>query len=113
MVKQPLKISPEDKAKIEALKNADKGVEVDPEWLAVAELGKHYGWAAIESVLDGSLQSETMAVLLEAGRRVDARYYYQMHRASFIGTGAANSKKPGATFNKATKDIVSKLKADT
>jgi predicted nicotinamide N-methyase len=95
--RQYLEIKPEDLAKVARNRlKRENALKIDPEQLFIAEFGKHYGWAG----------------LLEGARRIDHRTTFVMAKASFIGAGAARSKKPVDTFKKSTKDIVKAMESD-
>lgn len=109
-------ISPEALAKIQAAKgDSVGGTFVDTEWLLIARMGKHYGWAAIEAILpevkDG-LSGEYMNSLLVAGDKIDAKADYCNHRASFVGAASAQSNSPSKTFESMTKHLLKQAEAD-
>jgi hypothetical protein len=112
MANKTLQISPEDLAKIQERKANDEKLKVDPEWLALAEFGYYYGWDAIQAVLSNEIDGETLVMLLQGARKLEARRFYDNAKASFIGGASANSKKPSQTFTKAVKGIEKSMKAD-
>lgn len=112
MQKKYLQLKPEHKKWLNERSAKSPEVLVDQEWLAIAEFGKHYGWAAVMAVLNNEIDGETMAVLLAAGRKVDASRLYDASRASLIGTLSGNSKEPAESFRKATELIVKQMRAD-
>jgi hypothetical protein len=107
-----LELSEEDLAKVSKRRQETESVAIDSEQLFVAEFGKHYGWAGVMAILNNEIDPQTAVWLLQAARKVDARYMYESAQATFIGAGAAQSKKPSQTFKKATKDIVKVSGAD-
>lgn len=110
-------IDPEALAKIQATKGQNaSGTLVDGEWLAICELGKHYGWSAIECLLpevkEHGLSPEYMSVLLAGARKIDAMRSYTAHRAAFIGGASAQSKTPSKTFESMTRQLLKQAEAD-
>ena len=111
-------ISPEAMAKVQRAKNvSESAIKVDHEWLAIAEMGKHFGWAAIESILpeikEDGLSGEYMTVLLTAARKIDASVDYRASRAAFVGSGAAQAgKKATQSFDSMTKHLLKQAEAD-
>jgi len=110
-----LKVSPEDHAKAVRAKALREGsaTNVDEETLLIAEFGKHFGWAAVEAVLiHNSITADTMVNLIMGARKIDAQNTYDMAHAAFIGSLAANSKKPSKSFKDLTKNLVKQMKAE-
>jgi hypothetical protein len=106
-------ISEDDLAKIQQVTGAsDNQVLVDDEWLAIAEFGKHFGYPAIEAVLNDKITTDKMMTLIAAARKLDHLTLYNNARASFIGSGSAGSKKPSETFIRLTQAILKHIKAD-
>lgn len=116
MQEQPaktLQIRPEDLAKIQNRKAQDEKLKVDAEWLALAEFGNYYGWGGVQAILNNDIDGDTMVMLLQGARKIEARRFYDSAKASFIGGVSANSKKPTQTFTKATKGTEKAMRADT
>lgn len=106
-------ISPESIANIEKLKGLQENtIKVDEEWLILAEFAKHYGWQAYKDARDDKVKTDEMMTLIMAARKLDYISLYNSARASFIGAGSANSKKPSDTFNSLTRNIITEAKAD-
>jgi hypothetical protein len=111
--RQYLEIKPEDLAKVARNRlKRENALKIDPEQLFIAEFGKHYGWAGVQALLNDEVDMQTAIWLLEGARRIDHRTTFVMAKASFIGAGAARSKKPVDTFKKSTKDIVKAMESD-
>lgn len=111
--KNYLKLKPEDLewAKRRAEQQA-KEIKIDPEQLYLAEFGKLYGFEAIKAVLNNEIDSETMAYLVEAGRRLRYQDIYEMAQCVLIGTVSASAKKPSSAFEKATSGLRRAMRAD-
>lgn len=110
--KKYLEIKPEDLERVERARRARRPVEVDEEWLAIAEFGKHFGWGAIVSVLNNEIDVATMTMLLAGARKVDLLALHDSAQAALIGVASANSKSPSQTFKSATAPILRQAKAD-
>ena len=96
----------------EAVSASDPTVKVDKEWLMIAEFGKHYGWQAIEAVLNNTISGEQMSLLISGARKVDRLLDYRASQASFVGAASAQTKKPSATFKSLTKNLLKQSEAD-
>jgi hypothetical protein len=110
-------ISDEDLAKIQKVTGSGDSVKVDEEWLILAEFAKHFGWEAYKDVRKDFVEvdvisSGEMMTLIAAARKLDHLALYNQARAAFIGTGAAQSKKPSETFKRVTDGIIKHTKAD-
>ena len=101
-------LSPEDLQKIR--QHQSSKIPIDNEWLALAEFAKAYGWEAYRDAVNDVITVDEMMTMLEASRKLDALNHYRMAHASFIGAGAANSKRPNSTFKRMTKDIIKQAK---
>lgn len=109
MSKQYLDIKPEDLEKITRKRSKEEKIRVEPEHLFVAEFGKHYGWGGVNAVLNNEIDGDTASWLLQAARKVDARYSYDNAKSVLIGSASAQSKKPSQTFKKAMSDTVKEM----
>lgn len=109
MSKQYLDIKPEDLEKISRRRSEDEKLKIEPEHLFIAEFGKHYGWAGVIAILDNEIDGHTASWLLQAARKVDARYSYDRAKSVLIGSASAQSKKPSQTFKKAMSDTVKEM----
>lgn len=107
-----LELSEEDKEKVSRLKIAKSGTNVELEWLLTAEFGYYYGYAAIEAILENKITMDQVAKLLAGARKLQSKATYNMAHATFIGSGAVNSKNPSAAFKKLTKDLLKDSEAD-
>lgn len=104
-------ISAEDLAKIKGHQAKTNGAyPVDNEWLLLAEFAMTFGWEAYLTAKQDGIKMAEMLTLIEASRKIKAVTFYQNAQASFIGSGSAQSKKPGDTFKRLTKDIVKQTK---
>jgi hypothetical protein len=112
--KNYLELSPEDLEKVnQARAKHESGVKIDDEQLFIAEFGKHYGFEGIRAILNDEIDGQTATWLLVAARKVDHRRLYDNARATFIGAGSVQSKKPADTFASLTKNLIKEMKADT
>lgn len=112
--KKYLEIKPEHLARVQAAQDkASDEIKVDNEWLLIAEFGKHYGWQAMQAVLNNEIDLETMTVLILGARKFDYSRQYANAQASFIGSASAQSKKPSKVFKKATEQLIKEMKADS
>lgn len=111
--KNYLKLKPEDLdwAKRRA-EEESKELKIDSEQLYLAEFGMLYGYQAIKDVLNNEIDSETMAYLVQAGRKLKYQEIYNMAQCVLIGCGSAMSKKPSAAFEKATNGLKRVMRAD-
>lgn len=111
--KNYLKLKPEDLewARRRAEQEA-REIKIDQEQLYLAEFGRLYGYEAIKSALNNEIDSETMAYLVEAGRKLRYQEIYNMAQCVLIGCGSAMSKKPSAAFEKATNGLKRVMRAD-
>lgn len=111
--KQYLKLKPEDEEwSLRRLEKESSKLKIDNEQLLVAEFGKYYGWGGVSAILNNEIDFDTMAWLLEAGRRIASEYNYNLSYASFIGSISSKSKNPSSTFEQLTKNMTLKAKAD-
>ncbi len=99
-----LDISPEDLAKVQSARGLAQKAIVDPEWRAIGELGVHYGWQAVEAVLNNTIAGDEMTQLLLAARQVNKEHHRAIAQATFIATVSGQSKKPAETFKKLMKE---------
>lgn len=106
-----LELTPEDLKKVQVSKRRrdSAAVEVDQEWYFVAAFGKHFGWGGVQAIMNNEIDLETANVLMAGAIKVDHKRMYDSARASFMAFGAANSKKPSATFDSLATDIVRKM----
>jgi hypothetical protein len=102
------KLSSEDLEKIREHKS--NLVEIDNEWLVLAEFAQTYGWEAYKDAVNDRISANEMMTLLQASRKLEAMKHYKQCIASFVGAGSANSKKPNSTFKKMTRDIIKQAK---
>lgn len=111
--KNYLKLKPEDLdwAKRRA-EEESREIKIDSEQLYLAEFGMLYGYQAIKDVLDNKIDSETMAYLVQAGRKLKYQDIYNASQCVLIGCGSAMSKKPSAAFEKATNGLKRAMRAD-
>lgn len=100
-----LQIKPEDLKKIELRKQADERLKVDPEWLLIAEFGKHYGYAAVQDVLDNKITGETMTALVTAARKLESNMMKRISEAVFVASVSSQTKNPVQTYSKLVKKI--------
>ena len=101
-----LKISPEELSRMERIRDAhEKSNQVDEEWCFVASFGKHFGWGGVQAILNNEIDLETANSLMLGAQKVEYTKMYNLAQANFIGTGSVNSKNPGSTFSKLTRDI--------
>lgn len=106
-------ISPEDLEKIKAHQASTKGAfKVDQEWLLLAEFGMKFGWQAYLDAKSDRITAAEMLTLVEASRKLEWATVYNNSRASLIGAGSAQSKKPSKTFESLTRDIIKHTKVD-
>lgn len=104
-------ITPEELDKIKGHQaKTDGAYPVDNEWLLLAEFAMTFGWEAYLTAKQDRITMPEMLTLIEASRKIKAVSFYQNAQASFIGAGSAQSKKPGDTFKRLTKDIVKQTK---
>lgn len=89
-----------------------KELKIDQEQLYLAEFGSMYGYEAIKAVLNNEIDSETMAYLVTAGRKLRYQDIYDLAQCVLIGAGSAMSKKPTAAFEKATSGLKRQMRAD-
>jgi len=87
-------------------------IQVDDEWLILAEFAKHFGWQAYKDARNDKVKTDEMMTLIAAARKLDHLTLYNNARAVFIGSGAAQAKKPSESFKKMTEKIVSAIQAD-
>lgn len=111
--KNYLKLKPEDLewAKRRAEQEA-REIKIDHEQLYLAEFGRLYGYEAIKSALNNEIDSETMAYLVEAGRKIKYQEMYNFAQAILIGTASAMSKKPSTTFESSLSNLKRMMRAD-
>lgn len=109
MNKQYLDIKPEDLERINRKRSDEEKLKIEPEHLFIAEFGKHYGWGGVSAILNNEITGDTASWLLQAARKVDARYSYDSAKAVLIGSASAQSKKPSQTFKKAMVDTVKEM----
>ena len=110
MQPQKLELTQAQLQRIAQRKAQDQATKVDSEWLAIAEFGMYFGWQAVKAVLNDTITSAEMFMLLEGARKVNKLKLYNETRAVFIGTASANSKKPSQTFKRMTKDLIRESK---
>lgn len=108
-------ISAEELEKVKAHQASTQGAyPVDQEWLLLAEFGMKFGWQAYLDAKNDAVDKDgnlivtgaEMLTLIEASRKIEWAAIFNDARASLIGAGSANSKKPSQTFKSLTKDIV-------
>jgi len=113
MSKQYLELKPEDKQWLENREKQDGDtIKVDDYHLTIAEFGKYYGWGGVSAILNNEINSETMAWLLVAARKISKITEYNNAKSSFIGSVSSQSKSPSKTFNELTSDLIRSAKAD-
>lgn len=89
--------------------NSSKG-SIDEEWMILGRFGAAFGYDEYKAAVNDEVTLQEVMILLEAKDKLDMAQMYRDAQAAFIGAAAANSKKPGSTFRKLTKEIVNKLK---
>lgn len=99
----------EDIDKILEHNNSSSG-SIDEEWMILGRFGAAFGYDAYKAAVNDEVTLQEVMTLLEAKDKLDMAQMYRDAQASFIGAAAANSKKPGSTFRKLTKEIINKLK---
>lgn len=85
-------------------------IDVDPEWMALVEFARVFGWDAYLAVKRDELTMEEMATLLQASRKLDYLRQVEMSQAVFIAIASANSKNPATTFKKLIQGIINRAK---
>lgn len=105
-------ITPEELEKVKAHQAKTSGVPVDNEWLLMAEFGMLFGWEAYKAARDDEIDSNEMATLITAGRKVKAKDTLDNAQTAFIGSASAQSKKPAQTFKSLVNPIIKQTKAD-
>lgn len=113
-------MSPEDRQKAiergkrRLEKNSQKNGSVSPEIYIISEFGYYFGWAGIEAIKRGYIESrndkgeirktpftlEEVMVLLEGARKVWYSKLIETGHTNLVANGAAQAKSPGASFNK-------------
>lgn len=112
---KPLKklvLSAEDLAKIRKRREREDAVKVDDNWMFIGEFGYYYGFEGVRAVINNEIDFDTAQLLLQASRKVWAGKVYDLGRVGFIGSTAANAKKPTDVFNKNTKDLLKDSRPD-
>ena len=104
-------MSVDDLAKVQA--KTGSSVKVDIEDLLLTEFALKFGWQAYKEARDDIIKGKEMMTLLTASRKLDALRLYNDAQASFIGAGAAASKKPSQTFNTLTRKLAKSVEADS
>lgn len=99
----------EDIDKILEHNNSSNG-NLDEEWMILGSFGAAFGYEAYRAATNDEITLQEVMILLEAKDKLDMAQMYRDAQAAFIGSASANSKKPGLTFRKLTKEIVNKLK---
>lgn len=99
----------EDIDKILEHNNSSKG-SVDDEWMILGRFGAAFGYDAYKAAINDEVTLQEVMILLEAKDKLDMSQMYRDAQAAFIGAASANSKKPGSTFKRLTKEIVRRLK---
>jgi hypothetical protein len=108
-----LQLTQEEIKAVSKARSRNESTKVEQEWLFVAEFGLYFGWQGVEAVMnDNDLTPEKMNKLLAAARKVQAGHLYDQASVTFYGALSAQSKKPGLTFKKLTKDMLKQSKAD-
>lgn len=106
-------VSAEDLEKIKAHKAATKGsMPVDMFWLVAAEFARAFGWEAYMAFKNDEIDLAEMLTMVEANRRLEAARMFENTQAAFVGAVSAQSKKPGNTFKRLTKELIRKTKVD-
>lgn len=106
-------VSPEDLAKLRAHQASTKGaMQVDMEWMLLAEFAKAYGWEAYKAARNDDISLVEMLTLIEANRKLEARRTFLDMQSSFVGAVSAQQKKPTSIFKRLTKDIIKQTKVD-
>lgn len=65
-----------DKDKIDDLAKLKASIEVEPEWVVLAEFGIYFGWDAVRDVRNNVITSDDMYGLLAGARRVKSLNRY-------------------------------------
>jgi hypothetical protein len=110
----PLKLTAEQIAKAsQAKKRAEAGkVELDNEWMFIAEFGYYFGYEGIRAILDNEIDLSTAKYLLDAARKVWFSKAADMAHGSFIAAAAAQSKKPAAAFKKGIASFIKAMRVN-
>lgn len=104
-------IPEEDLAKVEQYQASTSGAApVDDEWMLLVEFARDFGYEAYKDAKADRIPMSEMLTMIAASRKLKYKEMYDNAQTSFIGAASANSKKPGTTFKKLTKDILRLLK---
>lgn len=106
MEPRELKLTPEELEKVRRAKS--KGLS--PEWAYISEFGQYYGFEGILAILENKITIRQSNELLKGGRAVVARQVVDSATANFVGTAAANSKRPKSVFKKGLKEYFKQAK---
>lgn len=107
---QPINLTPEEERKVAAKKARHQKVSVDPEWYFIAEMGDHYGWGAVMSILNNEIDIEAANMLLLSARKVRYQRLIEQAMATQVAVASANSKKPKDTFKKGMQKFMDEAK---
>lgn len=107
-----LEVSPEDLVKVRRARARNEKTKINSSWLFLAEFGYYFGYEGIKAIKDNDLTMEEADMLLGGARKVWSGQLYDNASATLIATASAHSKKPSATFKKATSALSRMSKAD-
>jgi hypothetical protein len=101
-----LELTADQLARVAKAKQRDQSSnsKISPEWMLIAEFGYYFGWQAVKELRAGTdLTMDEVNILIIGARKVWTRQALDMAQGSFIGSTAARSKTPTASFKKAIK----------
>lgn len=111
MTKRYLELRPEHSDFIEKRQQKESSkVTLDENQMFIAEFGFYYGWGGVQAILSDSIELSTAVWLLEAARRLENKYIYNIALGNYIGSGSVNSANPPETFKKLTDSLREELK---
>lgn len=113
MEKNYLKLKPEHEEWLKNRIDAEEAeIEIDPEHLYIAQLGRMYGYQAVKDVLNNKMDSKTMAYLVGGGKKVRSRELYETAEIIMLAVMCAFSKNPAESFEKVTENLKKNMKAN-
>lgn len=99
-----VELSPEEQKRVARTRRKNTDVEIEPEWMFIAEFGYFYGWGGVQAILNNEIPTDVSVTLLEAARRVFYKQNYHQANGTFAATVAAfRTKKPAEAFTAAMK----------
>lgn len=90
------------------LREATKSEVITNEWMMLAELGVHFGYEAIQAVLNDVITLQQARMLIEGARKLHSADVYDIA----VAGAAANSQKASA-FKKIMKPFADNMKVPT